>query len=87
MRRVDTHAMPENDSEIALQRFRAMGISARIMQDQRCVLASMPLGKAPFAGAPPQRFDAVLFATVGVDQIKCLRPRALFQLPILSIRG
>jgi two-component system chemotaxis response regulator CheY len=80
--------MPQTQSEIALQQLLAMGISARAMQDGSCVLASMPLGQAPFAGpAGPQRIAGVLFATVGTDQIKCLRPSALFQLPIISIQG
>lgn len=80
--------MPQTHSELALQLFQAMGLSARSMPGNRCVLVSMRLGEAPFLGAAgPQRFKQVLFSTVGSDQIKCLRPRALFQLPIISIRG
>jgi two-component system chemotaxis response regulator CheY len=79
--------MPQTQSEIALQKLLAMGISARAMPDKSCVLASMPLGGAPFAGpGGSQRIEGVLFSTVGADQIKCLRPSPLFQLPIISIR-
>ena len=83
----DDSRMPQTQSAIALQQLLAMGISARAMQDGSCVLASMPLGDAPFDGpGGSRRIEGVLFATVGTDQIKCLRPSPLFQLPILSIR-
>lgn len=69
-----------------LERLEAMGIKARLMKGGRCVLASMRLGPQPFETLKGQvRIANVVFATVGPDRIKCLRPRALFQLPLLRI--
>ncbi len=69
-----------------LERLEAMGIKARLMNGERCVLASMRLGAQPFDTLDGQvRIANAVFATVGADRIKCLRPRALFQLPLLRI--
>ncbi|MGH0037092.1 MAG: response regulator [Myxococcota bacterium] len=69
-----------------LERLEAMGIKARLMKGGRCVLGSMRLGPQPFETLEGQvRIANVVFATVGPDRIKCLRPRALFQLPMLRI--
>ncbi len=72
--------------EAVLQRLEAMGIRARLMKGGRCALASMRLGPQPFETAAGRvRIANVVFATVGPDRIKCLRPRALFQLPLVRI--
>jgi two-component system chemotaxis response regulator CheY len=63
-----------------------MGVRARLLTGDRCVLASMRLQAVPFdspSGALP--IDQVIFSTVGADRIKCLRPRALFHLPLIRI--
>jgi len=70
-----------------LARFQAMGLAARPMPDGRSLLVSLPAGPAPFESiAGPIAVDRIVFATVGGDRIKCLRPRPLFELPMLDIR-
>jgi CheY-like chemotaxis protein len=74
----------ESDQGIIVQRLNAMGIETRLMEGGRCALAQMRLQNPSFdTPSGSLRFDRVLFATVGHDRIKCLRPRALFQLPLL----
>lgn len=81
--------MPEHDeTQRTRKRLTQMGIQAKLMKGERCVIASMPLGPEPFETlAGPRRLERVVFACVGRDQIKCLRPRMLFQLPLLRIGG
>lgn len=68
-------------------RFERMGLTARPMPGGRCLLVSLPLGPAPFESiSGPLSMERMLFSTVGADQIKCLRPRPLFGLPLLDIR-
>ena len=69
-----------------LRRLGDMGIKAKLMQGDRCVLASMRLSDAPFRTLRGSvRFDQVMFAGVGRDRIKCVAPRPLFQLPMIHI--
>jgi two-component system chemotaxis response regulator CheY len=64
-----------------------MGIEAELLPGGRCVVARMRLQRGLFeTRSHPVRIDEVTFASVGSDRAKCLRPRALFQLPILRIR-
>ena len=82
--------LAESVNEMEQQRFArrldAMRIKAHLMKGGRAVLATLPLGPQPFEGVGgSQRIEGCVFATVGKDRIKCLRPRALFQLPILSV--
>ena len=70
-----------------LARFRGMGLSVRPMPDGKSLLVSLPLGPAPFESiVGPLVIERVVFSTVGHDQIKCLRPRQLFGLPLIDIR-
>lgn len=63
-----------------------MGIRARMMDDQRCALASMRLRTVQLETLGSAiAIDQVVFSTVGRDKIKCLRPRALFHLPLIRI--
>lgn len=63
-----------------------MGIHARMLDDQRCVLGSMRLRTVQLETLSGSiEFDQVVFSSVGRDRIKCLRPRPLFQLPIIRI--
>lgn len=63
-----------------------MGISAQLMPGGDCVVARMRLQRRIFETATtPIIIEDVTFATVGPDGAKCMRPRALFQLPILHI--
>jgi len=76
---------PQADAELVLRQLIQMGIKARMMEGGRCVLASMRLQPAPFESPDGVLLiDQVMFVTVGRDRIKCLRPRALFQLPMLK---
>jgi CheY-like chemotaxis protein len=68
-------------------RFERMGLACRVMPGGRTLLVSLPLGAAPFESlSGPLSLERILFATVGADQIKCLRPRPFFGLPLLDIR-
>lgn len=68
-------------------RFERMGLSCRAMPGGQTLLVSLPTGAAPFESpAGPLSIERILFATVGADQIKCLRPRPMFNLPLLDIR-
>lgn len=67
--------------------FEAMGLKVRPMADGRALLVSLPVGPAPFDGpAGPIETSGILFATVGLHDIKCLRPRVLFGLPLVDLR-
>lgn len=70
-----------------LARFEAMGLTARPMPDGRSLLVSLPVGPTPFESLTgPIVVTRIVFATVGSDRIKCLRPRPLFELPMLDIK-
>ena len=65
----------------------AMGIEVTRMPGGRCLVARMRLQKSTFeTTGDPIRIDEVTFATIGASGAKCLKPRTLFQLPILRIR-
>ena len=69
-------------------RLRELGLEVEIQPGGRCLH-----GRLPFTGDPlltpggPFALAAVEFASVGGHRIKCLRPAALFQLPLISIGG
>lgn len=68
-------------------RFERMGLTCRAMPGGRTLLVSLPIGPAPFESVTgPLSIEKLLFSTVGADQIKCLRPRPFFGLPLLDIR-
>ena len=68
-------------------RFERMGLASRVMPGGRTLLVSLPISAAPFESlSGPLALERILFATVGADQIKCLRPRPVFGLPLLDIR-
>ena len=51
-------------------------------------LVSLPLGPSPFESMDgPIVIERVIFSTTGVSQIKYLRSRLVFGLPLLDIRG
>jgi two-component system chemotaxis response regulator CheY len=67
-------------------RFERMGLSAHPMPGGRSLLISIPMSSAPFESVSgPLSIERIIFATVGPDQIKCLRPRAVFGLPLLTV--
>jgi two-component system chemotaxis response regulator CheY len=64
-----------------------MGLDARPIPGGRALVTTLTLQPDPFetlAGAP-RRFASVTVVTVGDDRIKCLKPRALFSLPLIRI--
>jgi two-component system chemotaxis response regulator CheY len=68
------------------RRFRAMGLEAGLLPGGRAVVATLPLGPAPFETPDgPHVLRAVRFYTVGHDRIKCVAPRALFHLPLIRV--
>ncbi|MEZ4333415.1 MAG: response regulator [Myxococcota bacterium] len=68
-------------------RFERMGLACRVMPDGRSILVSLPIASTPFESLTGSlAFERILFTTVAGDQIKCLRPRPLFNLPLLDIR-
>jgi CheY-like chemotaxis protein len=75
-------------AKLLLKRLAAMGMEAHLLPGGRCVRARMRLWPAPFPLLDgPGEFRELVFATVGATHIKCLEPRALFQLPMISIAG
>ncbi len=65
-----------------------MGIEVEPQPGGRVLVGRLPLGGDPLLGPEgPFGVTAVQFATVGPHTIKCLRPSALFQLPLVSIAG
>jgi two-component system chemotaxis response regulator CheY len=68
-------------------RFHRMALSARPMPGGRSLLVSLPIGPAPFESVQgPLAIERIIFSTAGPNHIKCLRPRAVFGLPLLDIR-
>ena len=52
------------------------------------MIATMPLSSRSFPAIERSvRFKRVMFSTVGALHIKCLKPEALFCLPMIDIRG
>lgn len=85
----DTFGMSTSDAtqETLQRRLEAMSIDVTWMPGGRCLIGRMRLQRRIFETTTyPIRIDEVVFATVGTDGAKCLKPRALFQLPILRIR-
>jgi two-component system, chemotaxis family, chemotaxis protein CheY len=70
-----------------LARFERMGLAVRPMPDGLSLLVSLPLGGEPMESVSgPMLPRRVVFSTVGANQIKCLRPRAFFGLPLIDVR-
>lgn len=81
-----TENSEETDQGRIKHRLEAMGIRARLVTGGRCVLASMiSTGRAleSLNGSLP--ITEIVFATAGNDRIKCLRPRALFGMPLIRV--
>jgi two-component system chemotaxis response regulator CheY len=74
--------------KLVLRRLERLGIAAEFLPGRRSVIASLPLGTAPFTTLEgPCYFERVRFATVGPSQIKCLEPLPFFHLPQVNIAG
>lgn len=70
-----------------LARFERMGLACRAMPDGRSLLVSLPISSGPFESLTGAlAIERILFSTVGADRIKCLRPRPVFDLPLLDVR-
>lgn len=74
--------------KLLLRRLREMGIDARPLPGGRTLVGELRLRGAPFPSPTgPHDVRRLRFATVGPQHLKCLRPRALFHLPLVSIGG
>jgi two-component system chemotaxis response regulator CheY len=74
--------------KLVLRRLERLGIAAEFLPGCRSVIATLPLGNAPFTTLEgPRYFDEVRFATVGPQHIKCLEPLPFFFLPLVNIVG
>jgi two-component system chemotaxis response regulator CheY len=74
--------------KLVLRRLERMGIAAEFLPGRRSLIATLPLGGAPFTTLEgPCYFDRVRFATVGPNQIKCLEPLPFFHLPLVNVAG
>ena len=74
--------------KLVLRRLERLGIAAEFLPGLRSVVATLPLGTAPFTTLEgPRYFERVRFATVGPSQIKCLEPHPFFHLPLVNIAG
>jgi two-component system chemotaxis response regulator CheY len=68
------------------RRLAAMGLEVREDPGGRCLFVRLPLRSALFESlGPPTRGEHVVFVTVGANRIKCLAPRPLFYLPLISV--
>lgn len=77
----------EVTQETVQRRLEAMGIEVTRMPGSRCLVGRMRLQRRIFETTSyPIRIDEVVFSTIGTGGVKCLKPRALFQLPILRIQ-
>lgn len=78
-------SIEETEQARILRRLETMGIRARLVPGGRCVLASMQATTRSLEtlnGTLP--LNEIVFATVGRDHIRCLRPQALFVLPLFA---
>jgi CheY-like chemotaxis protein len=74
--------------KLLLRRLREMGIEARPLAGGRALLGELRLRSAPFTTPTgPREVRRLRFATVGPQHLKCLKPRAFFHLPLISIGG
>jgi two-component system chemotaxis response regulator CheY len=70
------------------RRLQEMGLEAGLLPGGRAVVATLPLGGEPFdTPEGPRVLRAARFYTIGHDRIKCMAPRALFQLAPIRITG
>jgi two-component system chemotaxis response regulator CheY len=77
----------EATQETVRRRLEAMGLDVEPMPGGRCLLVKIRLQRNSFdTTRNPIHIEEVVFASIGADRAKCLKPRALFQLPILRIR-
>lgn len=68
------------------RRLVAMGLEVRDGPGGRCLFVRLPLRNALFESLGPSvRAEHVVFVTVGANRIKCLAPRPLFFLPLISV--
>jgi len=76
----------ESDQQRLMRRFEAMGINVRLIPGGRCVSASMQTTGRPIETLNGSlEFSEIVFATVGKDRIKCLRPQTLSLLPLIPV--
>jgi hypothetical protein len=74
-------------TEILLRRWESLGLEVKPVPGGRAWLLSLPLRPDAFEmpNGTLRRFASATLVAVGDDRVKCLRPRALFHLPMLRI--
>ena len=85
----ETTCVDERDTQDRFaERLRGMGLDLKRQAGGRCWIGRIDFGPDPLlAPSGPFGVATVEFSTVGGSHIKCLRPEALFQLPLISIAG
>jgi len=80
---------PTRRLDAVRRRVEHMGLAWREAPGGQSLLVRVPLKGGPLPGPEdsPLPDDRVVVSTVGLDRIKCLSPRPLFFLPLLSIAG
>lgn len=79
---------PDRDRQVAAfrRRLESMGLELRVVPGGHALLVRLPARGGPLAGlGPPLPLRWIVFATVGANRIKCILPRPLFHLPLLSV--
>jgi CheY-like chemotaxis protein len=79
----------ERDDREAMRRLlERLDLDCRPAPGGRAWVVRLAIGSQPFAAEGDSlHADRVLFSTVGKSHIKCLAPRPLFYLPLISIAG
>jgi len=76
----------QTDNAQILTRLQGMGVEAELVPGGRSVIGNLRLQSKRFQSLDEAiEIDHAVFATIGRDKIKCLKPRALFQLPHIGI--
>lgn len=78
----------DRDRQVAAfrRRLESMSLELRVVPGGHSLLVRLPARGGPLAGlGAPLLLRWIVFATVGANRIKCLLPRPLFHLPLLSV--
>ncbi len=74
------------EANLMMERLEAMGLEVERFASGKVALVTLPVGESPFPSlGEPRRVKQIRLATVGSGSIKCLEPRFLFYLPLISV--